>query len=57
MDDQQLIKTICPKCGKYPIMGMFHTIWVCGECLVKLAKLEQEKNTNWIQEVDFHDSK
>lgn len=41
---------LCPKCKKHPVIVMFHTIWVCGNCVIDLMKKEQEREYKWIQE-------
>ena len=48
MTNNQLNK--CPICKIHPVLVMFHTIWVCGACVERLVKREQERNNQWIQE-------
>lgn len=41
---------LCPKCKQWPVIVMFHTRWVCGNCILELMKAEQEKEYKWIEE-------
>ena len=34
----------CEKCGK-PAIGLINIVWVCGDCMIKWNKRQQEKAT------------
>ena len=53
MDNQIIKRPICMKCKKNPAVGGFMTMWVCGDCMIKLTELYKKKQNKWIQEVDL----
>ena len=50
LDERTGQPKLCPKCRKWPVIVMFHTHWVCGNCVLDLMKIEQKRELKWIEE-------